>query len=441
MTSVFEYPRVLVVGAEPFGCSTGTGITLSNLFDGWPRDRLAQVYLSSAVPSTEVCERFYRVDPRSAPVDHAIRRLTRRDGPAGSGLSAGAGEATGGSPAWRARGLLSVRAAADLSPLRVPTDLVSWVRRQRPEVIYSMLGSARVMDLVRRLAAICQVPVVPHFMDDWPSVIYTNGELLGWGRRATAARMESVISRAGSGLCISEPMAEEYRHRYGIPFAAFMNCVEEDAFTRQPGSNGAKADPGKYVEFVYVGGLHLGRWAPLARIGAAMAGLRSSLPQPRLTVHAPERDLLRYGGAFADLPAVRLSQPVASSGVPAVLQTADVLVHVESFAPALARYTRLSLSTKIPQYLAAGRPVLAHGPAELASMRHLRTAGAGWIVGEDDQELLSDAIRGLRGDPALRQRLGCDGYAYAKLHHAKRRVTMRFAEHLAAAAGGNHVEG
>ncbi|MEV4656119.1 glycosyl transferase family 1 [Micromonospora sp. NPDC049301] len=433
MTRVSEHPRVLVVGAEPFGRSSGTGITLSNLFDGWPKDRLAQVYTARTEPSPEVCDQFFAVDPRNAPVDHLVRRVVTRGRPAGSGDAVVAAIPAGGTGSWRGQVRRTMRAMADLSPILVPADLRDWARRFRPDVVYSVLGSVRVMRLARRLAAACAVPIVPHFMDDWPGTLYSDGELFGLGRRAVAAGLGGVVRRASSGLCISAPMAEEYRRRYGIPFAPFMNCVQESAFDDH--REAASAAPGTGpVEFVYVGGLHLDRWASLARLGAALKRLSSPLGPARLTLYAPERDLARYGDVFADLPAVRLARSIGSAEVAPVLWAADVLVHVESFKPEIAQYTRLSLSTKLPQYLAAGRPILGHGPGDLASMRHIVTTGAGLVVGEEDLDLLTRRAGELYGDPLLRRRLGDSGYVYAKVHHAKKEVAARFADHLSRVA-------
>lgn len=38
-----DYPRVLIVG-QAFNLSAGGGITLSNLFAGWPKDRMATIH-------------------------------------------------------------------------------------------------------------------------------------------------------------------------------------------------------------------------------------------------------------------------------------------------------------------------------------------------------------------------------------------------------------
>ncbi|MCX4385593.1 glycosyl transferase family 1 [Micromonospora peucetia] len=433
MADVSTYPRVLVVGAEPFGHTTGTGITLSNLFGGWPTDRLAQVHLTARAPSTDVCQHYFPLDPRSAPVDYWTRRFVAKGAPGGP-------PAPAANPAARSAGgrmWQHMRAVADLSPLVLPRQLLRWTRRYRPEVVYSVLGSVRVMRLACGIARHCGVPLVPHFMDDWPTTLYADGELLGLGRRAKEANLREVVRLSRSGLCISTPMADEYRRRYRIPFAAFMNCVDGAAFAgyragaRPPDPRSAEGG----VEFVYAGGLHLGRWASLARIGAALERIVSPLPPARLTVYAPERDLEHYASAFADLPAVRLARSVGSTEVLSILRSADVLVHVESFAPELVRYTRLSLSTKIPQYLAAGRPILGHGPGELASMRHIVTADAGLVVGEEKVEPLVRRIEQLCGDPLLRQRFGDNGYSYAKVRHSRQEVASAFVAQLAQVAG------
>ncbi|MFG3689957.1 hypothetical protein [Micromonospora sp. NPDC047740] len=299
-------------------------------------------------------------------------------------------------------------------------------------MIYSMLGSVRVMALVNRLARLFHLPVVPHFMDDWPTTLFTRGELLGLGRHAVQSSIAKVLRHSRMGLCISEEMAVEYEQRYGIPFAAFMNCVPESAFEAYQAR--PEGQPEGELEFVYVGGLHLGRWASLVQLGRILERLRPPLPPARLTVYAPDRDLARHTDAFRGLACVRLAHSVASEAVPIVLQSADVVVHVESFDPDFARYTRLSLSTKLPQYLAAGRPVLGFGPGGLASLRYLASTGAASVVGENDPDLLLRTVEQLCGDPLLRQRLAETGYAHARAHHSKRDVAERFRAHLAAAA-------
>ncbi|MGW4498549.1 glycosyl transferase family 1 [Micromonospora sp. NPDC004336] len=422
-----DYPRVLVVGAQPFNRSTNDGITLSNLFHGWPADRLAQVHTVDRARCTDVCTSFYHFGLRNYPVDHGLRRLLgAAGGPVGSALASGG--AMPASRGGRSRLMAQVRAVADLTPCRFPDDLGPWLRRHQPDLVYSFLGSVRVNRLAVRIARDLGIPLVPHFMDDWPRTNYGSGELFGLARVSLLRTLRAAVRIAPRGMCISQPMAEEYQRRYGIPFGAFANCVDDAAFAAHPADDAARV-PSEAIELVYVGGLHLGRWQTLARLAEVLDRLAGDPPVPRLTIYAPERDLSQFREAFAGRRSVSLDRWLHSDEVPKVLHAADVLVHAESFAPAHRRYTRLSLSTKIPQYLAAGRPILGFGPAELASMRHIVEARAGVVVGMDEPEPLLRALRQL-GDADLRSGWGRNGLDHARRHHRREALGRRFAEFL-----------
>jgi glycosyltransferase involved in cell wall biosynthesis len=154
----------------------------------------------------------------------------------------------------------------------------------------------------------------------------------------------------------------------------------------------------------------------------------------RLSIYAPAHELARHAATFAGRPEVRLAGTLASEDVPRALRDADILVHVESFRPEIRRYIRYSVSTKIPQYLAAGRPVLGVGPAEVASMAHIRSARAGIVVGADDPDALVGPLTRLCRDPELRGRLARDGLAFASHQHRRTEVAARFAAALRDAA-------
>ncbi|MFF0152227.1 glycosyl transferase family 1 [Micromonospora sp. NPDC005203] len=439
-----EYPRVLVVSAAVFDRSTGTGITLSNLFTGWPGDRLAQLYAEDRAPGPDAVGTFARFAPRNAPVEyHLFRQWERVRRPVravvlGATGAPGAAGPTGvardpGPGPVRARLRTQLRAFVDLSPVRVPDDVRRWLREQRPDVIYTTLGSIRMMRLAVAAAQECRVPLVPHFMDDWPTTLHTGGQVLGLPRLAVRAGFRDVLRHASYGMGISVAMAREFERRYGLPFAAFGNCVDAADFA-DPDRPAPDRPVGAPVEVVYVGGLHLDRWRSLRRVGEAVVRLAAQGTPARLTVHAPATDLARYAGAFTGLSAVRLGRSLASDEVAGALHRSDVLVHVESFAAEHRRYTRYSLSTKIPQYLAAGRPVVGFGPAELASMAHLAAADAGAVVGTDDPAALVGALTPLCTDAGLRARLGGRALAYAVRHHRADQVAARFAEVLREAA-------
>src|ERR1035437_1790428 len=57
-----NYPRILIYG-QPFNDFSGGGITLSNLFKGWPKDRIAVASTGNLLQkiTTEVCNTYYQL--------------------------------------------------------------------------------------------------------------------------------------------------------------------------------------------------------------------------------------------------------------------------------------------------------------------------------------------------------------------------------------------
>lgn len=56
-----ENPKVLVISHNPFSDTQNNGKTLSAFFKGWPKDKIAQLYLTLDKFDTTVCEKFYRI--------------------------------------------------------------------------------------------------------------------------------------------------------------------------------------------------------------------------------------------------------------------------------------------------------------------------------------------------------------------------------------------
>ena len=65
---------------------------------------------------------------------------------------------------------------------------------------------------------------------------------------------------------------------------------------------------------------------------------------------------------------------------------ADILLHVESFNEKMKKYTRLSISTKIPEYLASKRLIIAIGPVDIASIEYLKDNKAALILDNNIEE-------------------------------------------------------
>jgi glycosyltransferase involved in cell wall biosynthesis len=422
-----NYPRVLLIDGFSIGSPSAGGITLANLYQGWPADRIAQVYGEDCAPDASICPRSWKISLADIPIDRLVRKALagREDkilGKRATGLPAGIARQQK-SRKWGTGQLRNIASAwADLLPFRPPEAFWDWIAEFRPQLIYSQLSTIRLMNLVLAVSRRFSLPIVPHFMDDWATTHYRSSVFSRVPRRVLLSKLDKIIRRSNVGMTISDAMAEEYQRRYAIPFRSFMNCVETPDECPPPPERG-KDHP---LKFVYVGGLHLNRWKALEELGRAIMVLRSEGFKIEADVYAPADDIAHFGKALEAAGAIRVPRSLKQDEVAAVLLGADVMVHVESFDEATRQYVRYSLSTKIPQYMSAGRPILAYGPEEAASCKYVKDRGCGLLVGRQDfQELLS-AVRRLAESYELRQSLGRTGWETAAQRHSTAKVREHF---------------
>jgi glycosyltransferase involved in cell wall biosynthesis len=318
----------------------------------------------------------------------------------------------------------------DLFSYQLSEGFWSWLGDFRPGVVYSCFGSIRIMRLSFQIAAQFDLPIVPHFMDDWPTTIYDNAALSFLLRPKLKSWLKRCLERSRVRLAIGETMAEEFGRRYGAPFRPFMNCVEDEWLDRPL----VEPVPRSVVRFAYVGGLHLNRWKSLYDIGLALKHLRAKGVLGELVIYgkgAGDRHMERLSELG---PVVRMAGAVSVEEVPAIQEDADCLIHVESFEPADRRYTRLSVSTKIPGYLASGRPILAYGPGETASVRYVEETGCGRVVGQRNDSLLAEALTAVIGSRSLRLEFGRRAKVLAGTAHRASQIREEFRSILRDAA-------
>lgn len=417
--------KVLYIGGAAIGARTATGQALAAMYGGLRPDQVFQLCsVASASPTpvgSAAAARPRAVSTRgTALASIAWLRARRFPGLARvhHGFNASTGRAVRGA---RARLQGHLLAAADMVPPRIPRRALDALRAWRPDVIHTPLGGARTIRLALHASRVLDVPIVPHLLDDWPPVIYSGGELFGLARVVTLRAFARLLERSPMLLCAGRAMAAEHRARYGKPCVVVGNCVDPAEY--EPRDAGPRDGP---RELVYVGGLHLGRADVLREVARALDGMAEPW---RLVVHAPARDVPLLG---RDLPGcLTVGRELALDEVPARLCSASALLFVESLRPEIAAFTRLSVSTKVPQYLAARRPIVAVGPLGQASVEEIADGAATALVvhgtGAAELRAVAEFLRDLSVSGPLRAKALPEAFEAAL-------VQRRFIEALQAGA-------
>ena len=412
-------PRLLFISPAAFNRVTGGGITFGNLFAGWPKERLATAHSDPVPVTTETCEIYYRLGPAELRHWGPLERIAPATGTAGDS-----------SPTWRKSRPLLRKARLALFGQQLPDRgtlspaLERWIGEFRPQVLYTILGSIGLMELVLAVQRRFALPLVVHLMDDWPRAAHRGGVFTPLARRRMERLLDETLARACLRLGICEAMCDAYARRYGVPFEAFHNAVDVDRWQSISRSDNRTKD------IVYVGSIFAeAQLESLVDCCHAVARLSGA----RLSIYSPHCE--RYRDRLAVSDAITLSDTITDDGqFFRRIAAADILLMPVNFDARTTRYIRYSMPTKLPAYLFSATPILAYGPEAVAQVRYVKEAGAAAVVSERGVERLADALRGLFGDPALRERLGARARELALERHDLKVVRARFQEALARSA-------
>jgi hypothetical protein len=350
MTGPISAPRVLHVGFTDLGPSNSAAATLHRAFGGYPEDRILQMVLRPIGPET-----LSATARGQARTDLALSRLRARSvAPSAPGVAQGVG---GKSIIARLRYALST--LSDLRPVTIPRSSIAAIERFQPEVIHCPVWGVRSIRLVVAVATRLKIPVVPHFMDDWPSTAYRSGALTRPARAMLRADLAKLLAHSPRLLVIGAAMASEYSRRYERPCTVVGPCLTPE----ERRASAAVADHSSGL--TYIGGLTNHRWRAIEAVAAALP------PGVPLRMHVPAVDtdqLLAIMGRHSNVLCAGSLAPEQAASAAA---SCGALLFVETDEEPLSTYTRLSVSGKVASYLFAGRPVLAVGPPNQASIQEL----------------------------------------------------------------------
>jgi glycosyltransferase involved in cell wall biosynthesis len=305
--------------------------------------------------------------------------------------------------------------------------LEQWIERFRPEVLYTILGSNGMMELVLAIQRRFGIALVVHMMDDWPNAVHRGGLLAPLARRRMERLLREALECASLRLGICDAMSEAYAARYRVPFETFHNAVDAARWGSPEKSENAIKD------VLYVGSIFaVAQLDALVDCCHAVARLAREGVPVRLTIHSPSMYAERYRDRLVVSDAVTLRDTITDDeAFFRRIAAADVLLLPVSFD---ARTVRYSMPTKLPAYLFSATPILAYGPDAVAQVRYVRESGSAHVVSTPGVDAVAAGLRALLSDHKLRERVSARARRVALERHDLRMVRSRFQAALAGAA-------
>jgi hypothetical protein len=256
-------------------------------------------------------------------------------------------------------------------------------RQHGVEMVWAVLNDPALFGVTRRVMSMLDVRLVTTIWDP-PEFVLMNLEADRRSHRIAMHEFERVLLMSDRCGVASEWMGEEYRKRYGIEPVVLIHGIHPD-MKKAPAEELVN---NKQFTIGFAGSLYaFYEWQALI----------SALSKTSWQIE--RRDvIIRFLGAKAP-PGLHNGMPIEYLGWRSVEETIELMSKVDIaylpywFDKSHSLSVRLCFPNKLSTYLAAGRPVLFHGPRDSSPARFFRRFPVGLCCHSLEEGEIVKAIR------------------------------------------------
>lgn len=380
--------NILIISHNPLSWINNNGKTLVSIFDGVPKENIYQVYLNSDIPDYSKECHYLQINEKQI-----ISSLLKM------------------------KNLCCVEVEADFGAVPSTTikkrnfanhtkrflrecvwkfgfwqkKLKEWLRDKKIDVVFFVAGDGMfAYDVYRFVMKNISAKGCMFFTDDYIMGKSSRSPVACLRRHMLKRKISKTLSFVDELYVISDEMKDAYRALFGVDSYVIRNFSVEKKEIPAPRCSGGQSDA---LTMVYAGGLHYNRWKVLSKIAMSLKEINlSGKAKCLLKIYSAQNISRKITDSITIEGASKFCGAASASQVSEIYASADILIHVESFEKSAIASTKYSFSTKIPEYLSAGRCVLAVGPGEVASVRYLKTFACVVDEGEDLYNTLTKII-------------------------------------------------
>jgi len=425
-----KYKKILLITSSSFNSYTGTGITLSNLFEGWPLDSIAIINSDKFKTSANICRLEYKLgDAEQSYIFRIFKRKADNRNFSCKG-DLGSGKKTAGIRPYKYLSLLHIKRIVDavvgdysiLIKQRTSKQLLQWVDDFKPDLLYLHFSSIGSLRFCKAISEYCQIPYAVHFMDDYYHFKYTRGILSPFLKRIWKKEVKEFVKNASLRLGISEKMSLEYSNVFNVGFYHFFNIVDAVKWDKikTPENNSNS------FNILYAGTINDKNIKSLHIIAEIIEGLKIPQKNVSYSIYTFQPRADSYSPQFDKYLKTNIYEVPEGDAIIQLLKNSDLLLLSIDFTPQSISRMRLSMFTKIPAYMISGTPILFWGPKEIASTEYAKNGDWAVVVDENNSDKLKKAIVELIVNESLRKTIVNKARMLVEEKHSAHVVKKKF---------------
>ena len=388
--------KALVISYNGFSDSNANGKTLKNLFCEFKSDELCQFYCGTDAEDYSFCDSFFHVTDREM-----LRSFYKKKSRV---YNAAAQKNEGNESKLVQKSALpqSLRRYNYNFILRTAREILwkvspwgrkeykNWLKNQSPDIVFYMVGESWFMDeLVLKTVSHLNIPLVLFHTEAY--------KIIDLSTRKGIERLYYRINKKSYKKLKEKASLIIYNCNY-------LKAAYEDEYSKQNSIvayNSFQFDTEEYtpsdekLNIVYFGNLGVGRVESLVDVANELRNINDSLVLDIYGKAKPEKEAL-----LTNCENICYHGLVEPDKLIEIKNDADIFIHAESFDENIVPKLKFAFSTKIAQYLCAGRCTITYAPLQTASTQYFVENKCALIASskEELRQALNDAV----GSSALR---------------------------------------
>lgn len=412
------YPKILIIG-QSFNKKSGGGVTMSNLFKGWPKDKLAVASNTNLYNDLDssICNTYYQLGYNNKlhpfPLNIILPQIkcglltvtennnNRTDKPVKTGKYRLIYKLI--NALLHFSGLYNI-----FYQLKITREFKAWIKEYNPDVIYTQLASLELIRFINDLHIETGKPVAIHMMDDWPLTINKPGLFYYYWQKIIDKEFRQLLDKSAILMSICDAMTEEYALRYGKNFIPFHNPIDIDYW--KPTKSKIYNTESTFT-ILYAGRIGFGIETSLQEIANAVNEIAKTNKNIVFEIQTGDDQALKELITTNDF--VKGMSQIPYSELPQKFSSVDLLLLPQDFDDKSIQFLKYSFPTKVSEYMISGTPILVYGDVRTGLTKYAIKDNWCYVVTENDTQALIKAITELYHNPGLREKLAKTAQAIA----------------------------